>query len=90
MIESGSLYGKFASKDEYTCDYLKCSRYYVLTMEGCPTALYVEASTLAGGTVVGMTNDMLPGVSAGETAAANLTILEDGADSDGISLVECY
>lgn len=90
VIESGSLYGKFAAKGDYTCAYGKCSNYLVLTMKGCPTALYVEGSTLSGGTVVGMANDLLSGVRAGETAAANLQILEDSADSVRISKVECY
>lgn len=90
VIESGSLYGKFAAKDDYTCGYGKCSYYLVLTVDGCPTALYVEGSTLSGGTVVGMTNDLLSGVRAGETAAAHLQIIEDSADSVRISSVDCY
>lgn len=90
VIESGALYGKFAAKDEYTCGYISCSYYLVLSVYGCPNALYVEGSTLANGVVVGMTNDLLSGVRAGETAAAHLQILEDGADSVRVSSVDCY
>lgn len=90
VIESGSVYGKFADKADYSCGYVKCSYFLVLTVHGCPSGLYVEASTLGGGTVVGMTNDMLSGVRAGETAAANLQIVDPGADSVRISKVECY
>lgn len=89
-IRSGSLYGKFAPKEDYTCGYTACSYYYVLTVEGCESALYVEGSTLSSGVVVGMTNDLLSGVRAGEIAAANLPILEDSADSVRINKVDCY
>ncbi|MDU0325293.1 DUF2510 domain-containing protein [Microbacterium sp. KSW2-21] len=90
VIQSGSLYGKFAAKEEYTCGYTACTYYYVLTVTGCPSALYVEGSTLSSGVVVGMTNDLLSGVRAGEIAAAHLQILEDGADSVRINTVDCY
>lgn len=90
VIESGSLYGKFADKADYTCGYGKCSYYLVYTVNGCPSALYVEASTLSGDVVVGMTDDLVSGVRAGETAAMHFQIIEDGADSVRISDVSCY
>lgn len=90
VIRSGSLWGKFADKSDYTCGNYPCSYYVVRSFEGCPTALYVEANIEADGVVVGTTNDMLGGLQPNQTAAVHLEDYVGGGNSFRITDVSCY
>lgn len=90
VIESGSLYGKFAEKGTYSCGHYGCSNYLVASIYGCPTALYVEANVESNGTVVGTTNELLGGLQPNQIASVMLEDYRDVGDSFRISEVNCY
>lgn len=64
----------------------------VVTRNDCPSMLYVEASILDGGKVIGFTNDTVGSIDAGQIAEVELQFFESGRGSltAHISHVNCY
>lgn len=90
VIKSGRLYGKFADKGDYTCGAYDCVGYHAVSMDGCPTALYIEANVESDGAVVGMANKLFGSTKPGQTASAVLEDYADMGDSFRVTKVECY
>jgi len=77
--------------DDPACDYFSCSQLIVLTRDGCPTGLYVEANFKSNGTVVDYGNDALGSLDPGESAILTLTSTSEyGGLTTVITEVNCY
>lgn len=73
------------------CEMFRCARVEVVALRDCPTAVYVEANTLdAQQRVVGMTNDMVSALRAGERAILDIVAIEDDARSFRLTDFSCY
>ena len=90
VAESGSLYFRWANDGEVTCGQWRCAGVIVQTINGCQNSLYVEASLLSGGAVVGMANDSLGVVSTHGSAVAILEDYQDIGDSFRVTKVNCH
>lgn len=90
VIETGRIYVLPYDPEDFTCGSYRCMYYTVVALGGCPGGLYVEASILSGDVVVGMSNDLVGGVAAGEDARVFLEDYAGGGDAFRISEVSCY
>lgn len=90
VAEPGNLYVPAMDTSEFTCGYAPCLYYQVYTVDGCPNGLYLEASVLQGGAVVGMSNDMVSGVRPGESAVLELEAYGHDSVQFRINDLSCY
>ena len=73
-----------------TCSYFKCSYVQIYSDSSCSN-VYVEANTIDdNGTIFGMTNDMIGAMNPGDSAVAELNVLEDGATGVKLTKIQCY
>lgn len=86
--ESGSIWVK-ALGAESNCEYLACGQYVIRVKHGCPAGLYVEASQMAGASVVGMANDVLGAIGPEERAVVTLTVTDPSATALRITEISC-
>lgn len=87
---SGNVYIKAAESGQYTCGRYNCLAYFVHTIQGCPSALYVEASVVNNGVVVGMSNDMVGGIPANGDASVLLEDIGNEGTAFRLTDVNCY
>lgn len=74
-----------------TCSYGKCAHLSVYAYDSCPSGVYLEAAVKDdSGVIVGMANDMITSLNAGDYADAELTILEDDGTKWQMKEVTCY
>ena len=90
--EDDNVAFRFMDNGTYECEFGgRCKGVEVITRDGCPTSLYVEASILdAGGTNIGFTNDTTSGLAAGQRAKLILEFFEESADSIRITDISCF
>jgi hypothetical protein len=67
-----------------------CWQVNVVVRDGCPTSLYVEATTYSAGSAVGFTNGTTGALNAGDTALVELVDATGTADSARLTTIDCY
>ncbi|GAA2056628.1 hypothetical protein [Leifsonia soli] len=74
------------------CSYYKsCVIVKLKAFEDCPSGVYVEGQVMdASGTVVGMTNDTLPSLMAGQDGRVTLGYMGQGAQKTRVTDVVCH
>jgi hypothetical protein len=73
------------------CEYAHCVTLEVYAYEACPSLVYVEGNVIdALDRVIGLTNDTLGSLSAGQTGLVTLTFTEDAGEKVRISDTACY
>lgn len=73
------------------CTHWDCVAYDVVTRDGCPNGLYVEANVLdSGGRVIGFTNDSVGQLRAGDRAKVILDVIEEDGEGIRVTEVSCY
>lgn len=88
--ESGNLYIRPAESGTYSCGPFACIAYWIGVVDGCPNALYIEASIMRDGVVIGYTNDRLGAIEAKGSGFAVLQDVSGEGDAFGVSKVSCY
>ncbi|GAA3022215.1 DUF2510 domain-containing protein [Microbacterium dextranolyticum] len=84
------IFAKWEPKSSYTCDYWSCSKLRVISVDGCPNSLYIEAAIISGSTQVGMTNDLTTALRPMEEALVTLTDHTSNGDSFRLTEATCY
>lgn len=91
VIESGSLYFRYLDDDEFSCGYWGCTGVQVYSVDGCPGGVYVEASVLENGVVVGRANLWTGALRADETGGGLLETTYQGSNvSFRLEEVTCH
>lgn len=89
VVETGHVYFRFADDEEFTCGQWDCTVVVVVTKDGCPNGVYVEASVLQGETVVGLANGTIGALLAREVGTTMLEDISGSGDTFRVSKVKC-
>lgn len=90
VAESGNVYYRYLTDEEYSCGWMNCFGVAVYTIKGCPSGVYIQASLMAGKGVIGYTNARIGYLAPEEVGSEILQFSDSGVDTTRIDEVNCY
>ncbi|MEP7765924.1 hypothetical protein [Sanguibacter sp. 25GB23B1] len=88
VVESGTLYYRYAEDTEVDCGSWDCTGVFVYTFDGCDS-VYVEAAVESNGVVIGMANDLIGALLPGQSGGLFLEDFSDRGDTFRVTDVSC-